>query len=236
MPAMRIVNRHLGLWLAAAIVMPAASWAFDDRAIVTVTTTDGKQVVGSITGGTVSVQSSFGVKAVEAPLIRLFSPAGLTLTNGLIFAGAVSILDGQVSVRTDTGVVTVAGRQIHSIQGQGGYVAAAAPAGPSADDLSEDDTRALLLGRWQDSNGATWEFLKDGTVTQGNTALRYSFPDHRHVKLHLGQAGAGMGMHGAVMPMLGGLSLDRVYEIASLSHQRMVFKYQGNVLTLTRMP
>jgi hypothetical protein len=94
----------------------------------------------------------------------------------------------------------------------------------------------LVLGRWQDSNGATWEFLKDGTVTLGNLAHRYSVPDHRHLKLHLGQAG-GIGLPGAVgtfMPMMGGVNLDRVYEIASISRSRMVFKYQGNVLTFTR--
>lgn len=225
------------LWLLAVLfLLPVSTWAQDDRPIVTVTTTDGKQVAGTILDGTLTLQSPFGTKTVAAEQIRLFSPAGLSLTSGLTLTGAVSILDGQMQVQTDKGVVTIAGPRLYSVQGRGGYLATAPPPGPSPADLGEGEVKALVLGKWQDSNGVTWEFLQDGTVTQGNSALRYSFPDHRHLKLHLGQAGAGMGMHGAAMPMLGGLSLDRVYEIASLSHQKMVFKYQGNVLSFARMP
>jgi hypothetical protein len=229
------------LWLMAALLLlPCSTWAQDDRPVVTVTTTDGKQLAGTILDGTLTLQSTFGAKTIAAQQIRLFSPAGLTLTSGLMFTGTITILDGQMQMQTDKGVVTIAGPKLYSVHGQSGYLATAPPAGPSPDSLSDGETKALVLGKWQDSNGVTWEFLQDGTVTQGNSALHYSFPDHRHLKLHVGQAGAGMAvggtMGGAVMPMLGGLSLDRVYEIASLSRQKMVFKYQGNELSFTRRP
>lgn len=228
-------------WLLAILLLcPLLARAKDDRPVMTLTTSDGKQVAGTILDGTLTVQSTFGTKTIAAQQIRLFSPAGMNLASGLMLTGAVTILDGQLQVQTDKGVVTIAGPTLYSVQGQGGYMATAPPAGPSPDSLTDGETKALVLGKWQDSNGMTWEFLQDGTVTQGNSALHYSFPDHRHLKLHLGQAGAGMAMGGtmggAVMPMLGGLSLDRVYEIASLSHQKMVFKYQGNVLSFTRKP
>lgn len=218
------------------LLLPGISQPSDPGPVMTITTTDSRQVEGTILEGSLTVQSTFGQKKVDAGKIRLFSPAGMNLTDGTIFAGTVTILDGELQVQTAKGVVAIKGRQIHSIQGQGGYLSTAQPAGPSPDDLGEGETRALVLGKWQDSNGMAWEFLKDGTVTQGNAAHRFTFPDHRHLKLHVGSAGVGVGvpgMHGGFMSM-GGMSMDRVYEIASISHSRMVFKYGGNDLTFTR--
>lgn len=224
------------LSLAASQVPSVQASDPPDDSVFTVTTSDGKTLAGQLLGDQLSVQTAFGTQHIDARQIRLYSPAGMHLTNGTVLTGSVSILEGQVRVRTDKGIVTTQGRLVHSIQGQGGYLSTAPPAGPAPGD--EASTAALLLGRWQDSNGATWEFLKDGTVTQGNASLRYTFPDHRHLKIHVGQAGAAVGMpgmQGGAMPTMGGIGLDRVYEIASAGQSKVLLKYQGNDLTLTRI-
>ena len=225
------------LSLAANVTVSGPASAEDRK--LTVTTSDGKSVEGYILGETLSVQTTFGTRQIDAQKIRLFSPAGMNLTDGTLLTGTVTVTEGQVRVQTDKGIVAIPGRLVHSIQGQGAYLSTAQPTGPVPGEGGDGESAAsLLLGRWQDSNGVAWEFLKDGTVTQGAMAVRYSFPDHRHLKLHLGQAGAGVGHGGmgqAFMPMMGGIGLDRVYDIASASHSRVVLKYQGNDLTLTRV-
>ncbi len=237
----RHVQYHGMVGLAAATVAAVVSIAAAVLAapparefVVLVTTTDGKQVQGVVSGGSLTVQSTLGTREVDGRKLRVLSSAGMTLTDGTMFAGSVTIVSGSLQVQTDKGPVAVAGRTVQSVQSRGTYLSpSASPAGTGGGEPIE----SVILGRWQDSNGGSWEFLKDGTAVVQNMPFRYSLPDAQHVKIDMGSMGVGVtpGHQSGAGVMVGGFAVGRVYDVVSASQDRIVWRSQGNDMTLTRV-
>ena len=204
----------------------------DGRAL-RLTTSDGKVVEGTILDGTLTITNAFGSRQIDATSLRSMSPAGLMLDTGLTVTGSVSIVAGTLRVETKQGLMTIAGPALRTVQGTGTYLTPSSPG--SMPGKIQGDPRALLLGTWQDSNGQTWEFLKDGTVLMGQMTARYRLPDERHLEVDVNLA-IGMMVPGSPAVLSGqGQGIGRLYELVSLDQQHMTWHLQGNEITLTRI-
>lgn len=200
---------------------------------VRLTTSDGKAIEGAILDGTLTITNAFGSRQIDATSLRSLSPAGLMLDTGLTVTGSVSIVAGTLRVKTERGLVTIEGPALRTVQASGTYLASGSPA--SIPGKIEGDPRTLLLGKWQDSNGQTWEFLKDGTVLMGQMTARYHLPDERHLNVAV-NLGIGMMVPGSPAVLSGqGQGIGRLYEMVSLDQQHMTWNLQGNEITLTRI-
>lgn len=198
---------------------------------VRLTTSDGKAVEGVILDGTLTITNAFGSRKIDAVHLRALSPAGLMLDTGLTVTGTVTIVEGTLRVKTERGLVTIEGPALRTVQTSGTYLASGSPGSRSG--RIQGDPRTLILGRWQDSNGQTWEFLKDGTALMGQMTTRYHLPDERHLTVEV-NLGIGMMVPGSPA-VVSGQGMGRVYDILSLDQQRMAWALQGNEITLTRL-
>jgi hypothetical protein len=219
------------LSLAPDIVSSSNAAAPSEERPVRLTTSDGKAIEGAILDGTLTITNAFGSRQIDATSLRSLSPAGLMLDTGLTVTGNVTIVEGTIRVKTERGLVTISGPALRTVQTSGTYLASGSPASRSG--KIEGDPRTLLLGTWQDSNGQTWEFLKDGTVLMGQMTARYHLPDERHLKVDV-NLGIGMMVPGSPA-MLSGQGIGRLYEMVSLDQQHMTWNLQGNEITLTRI-
>lgn len=219
------------LSLAPGIVSSGNAAAPSEERPVRLTTGDGKTIEGAILDGTLTVTNAFGARQIDATSLRSLSPAGLMLDTGLTLTGTVTIVEGTIRVKTERGLVTISGPALRTVQTSGTYLASGSPASRSG--KIEGDPRTLLLGTWQDSNGQTWEFLKDGTVLMGQMTARYHLPDERHLNVDV-NLGIGLMVPGSPA-VLSGQGIGRLYEIVSLDQQHMTWNLQGNEITLTRI-
>nr|MBI3613086.1 hypothetical protein [Nitrospirota bacterium] len=200
---------------------------------VRLTTSDGKAIEGTILDGTLTITNAFGSRQIDAASLRALSPAGLMLDTGLTVTGNVSIVSGTLRVKTERGLVTIEGQALRTVQTSGTYLASSSPGATPG--KIQGDPRTLLLGKWQDSNGQTWEFLKDGTVLMGQMTARYHLPDERHLTVEV-NLGIGMMVPGSPAVLSGqGQGMGRLYEMVSLDQQHMTWNLQGNEITLTRI-
>ncbi|MFM8552460.1 MAG: hypothetical protein ACKOCD_09185 [Nitrospiraceae bacterium] len=223
-----LVGISVSMLLSITATLAIAS---QDQRPLRLTTSDGKTVEGVVLDGTLTVTNAFGSRQIDATHLRALSPAGLMLDTGLTLTGTVTITNGTLRVETKQGLVTIEGQALRTVQGGGTYVSPSAPG--SMPGKIQGDTRPLLLGKWQDSNGQTWEFLKDGTVLMGQMTARYRLPDERHLMVELN---FGIGMMAPGSPaVLSGQGMGRLYEIVSLDQQSMAWNLQGNAITLTRL-
>ncbi len=223
------------LSLAPDIVSSGNAAAPSEERPVRLTTGNGKAVEGVILDGTLTITNAFGSRQIDATSLRALSPAGLMLDTGLTLTGTVTIVEGTIRVKTERGLVTISGPALRTVQTSGTYLASGSPASRSG--KIEGDPRTLLLGTWQDSNGQTWEFLKDGTVLMGQMPARYHLPDERHLNVDV-NLGIGMMVPGSPAVLSGqgqGQGIGRLYEMVSLDQQHMTWNLQGNEITLTRI-
>ncbi|TAJ10037.1 MAG: hypothetical protein EPO61_04805 [Nitrospirae bacterium] len=236
--AARFVRWHLAppalvLGLTMCFAAATAVAAPQDGRALRLTMSDGKVVEGTVLDGTLTITNAFGSRQIDAANLRALSPAGLMLDTGLTLTGNVSIAAGTLRVETEQGVVTISGPALRIVQGTGTYLPPSSPG--SMPGKIQGDPRTLLLGKWQDSNGQTWEFLKDGTALMGQMTARYHVPDERHLTVDV-NLGIGMMVPGSPAVLSGqGQGIGRLYEIVSLDQQHMTWHLQGNEITLTRI-
>ncbi|MBM4124307.1 MAG: PilZ domain-containing protein [Nitrospira sp.] len=207
--------------------------AFADGPSRTVITKDGARIEGTIVGGSVTVKTTIKTREIEAQLIHALSKGLLKTDDGLTMVGAVTIVSGEVQVETEKGRVVVPALNIDTIQASDMHMTPRHPSGPgAAPGGGVQEPQKMIVGRWQDSSGIAWEFFKDGTVVSGHYNGRFSFVDPHRVKVELGMP-VGIALGPVVMP---GTQSVRVYDIVDLSGEQLVWEYQGNQVTLQRMP
>lgn len=219
------------LSLALSIVSAGHAAAPSEERLVRLTTGDGKVVEGVILDGTLTITNAFGSRQIDATHLRALSPAGLMLDTGLTVTGNVTIVEGTLRVKTERGLVAIEGQALRIVQASGISLASGSPGSRSG--KIQGDPRTLILGKWRDSNGQTWEFLKDGTALMGQMTARYRLPDERHLEVEV-NFGLGMMVPGSPA-VVSGQGLGRLYDILSLDQQRMAWDLQGNEMTLTRI-
>ncbi len=210
----------------------APSALADEEPYRTVITKDGKQIEGTIVGGSVTIKSAIKTREVEAQKIHALSRTLMKDDEGHTVAGGITILGGEVQVATEKGTVTIQAQNIETIKAADMFMTPRRPGGTVAAGQGSQDPQQLILGRWQDSSGIAWEFFKDGTLVSGHFSGRYGFVGPRRVKIEIGSS-VGMLMGPVVMS---GMQAVQVYEIVDLSGEQLVWEYQGNQTTLTRVP
>jgi hypothetical protein len=213
------------------ISLPAAGWAED--AIRTVITKDGRQVEGTIIGGSLTIKSAIKTREVEARRIHALSRTLLKDDEGHTLVGALAILSGDVRVMTDKGTVTIPAQNIELIKAADMFMTPLRPSGGGMAGEGSQDPAQLILGRWQDSSSIAWEFFKDGTLVSGQLAGRYSFVGSHRVKIEISSP---VGMQEGSAFVMPGTQAVRVYEIVDLTGEQLVWDYQGNQITMTRVP
>ena len=211
--------------------LPTAGWA--EEPIRTIVTKDGKQVEGTIVGGSLTIKSAIKTREVEARRIHALSHNLLKDDEGHTLVGALTILGGDVQVTTDKGTVTIPAQNIELIKATDMFMTPRRPSGVGTAGEGSQDPAQLILGRWQDSSSITWEFFKDGTLVSGQLAGRYSFVGSHRVKV---EVNLPVGMQEGSAFVMPGMQAVRVYEIVDLSGEQLVWDYQGNQMTLTRVP
>lgn len=199
----------------------------------TVVTKDGKQIEGTIVGGSLTIKSTFKTQEIDAQLIHALSKSLVKTDDGRTLVGAVTILGGEVQVATEKGTVVIPAGNIQTIQASDMFMTPrhAGSAGSVSSEGSQE-LQKLIVGRWQDSSGITWEFFKDGTLVSGHYNGSYSFVDPHRVKIGLGMP-VGIVVGPVAVP---GMQSVLVYDIVDLSGDQLVWEYQGNQVTLQRIP
>lgn len=211
--------------------LPSAGWA--EESIRTIITKDGKQVEGTIVGGSLTIKSAIKTREIEARRIHALSRNLLKDDEGHTLVGALTILGGDMQVMTDKGTVTIPAQNIELIKATDMFMTPRHPSGGGTAGEGSQDPAQLILGRWQDSSSITWEFFKDGTLVSGQLAGRYSFVGSHRVKI---EVNSPVGMQEGPAFVMPGMQAVRVYEIVDLSGEQFVWDYQGNQMILTRVP
>lgn len=203
-----------------------------DDSYRTVITKDGKQIEGAIVGGSITIKSAIKTREIDAQRIHALSKTLMKDDEGHTVVGAITIMGGEVQVETEKGTVTIPAQNIELIKAEDMYMTPRRPSVAVAAGQGAQGPEQLILGRWQDSSSIAWEFFKDGTLVSGHFSGRYSFVGPHRIKIELG-ASVGMLM-GPVM--MSGMQGVQVYEIVDLSGEQLVWNYQGNQSTMTRVP
>lgn len=191
------------------------------------TTHDGRSFIGRIVGGTLTIQTVFGTRDLDASHLKAFSSQLLALDDGFTHTGTVSLLAGTIRFQDAQGISrTIAAANVAAVQGAltfGTFPPAqsAVPAGESEASGAASEIRALLLGKWIDSQNTAWEFFKDGTVLMRRQLSGHFLVDHRRLKVDF---------------WMFGMQMAQVYDIADVSHDQIVLRQQTSQLILRRMP
>ncbi|TAJ24251.1 MAG: hypothetical protein EPO64_09715 [Nitrospirae bacterium] len=198
----------------------------------TVVTKDGKQIEGTIVGGSLTIKSTLRTQEIDAQLIHALSKGLVKTDDGRTLVGAITILGGEVQVAMEKGTVVIPAGNIQTIQASDMFMTPRHSGSESAPSVGSQEPQKLIVGRWQDSSGITWEFFKDGTLVSGHYNGSYSFVDPHRVKIGLGMP-VGIVVGPVAVP---GMQSVRVYDIVDLSGDQLVWEYQGNQVTLQRIP
>jgi hypothetical protein len=190
------------------------------------TTHDGRTLDGRIVGGTLTAHTVFGTRDIDASHLTAFSSQMLALDDGFTHTGSVTLLAGTIRFQDAQGTQTIAAANVAAIQGvlTFGTVQPAQSAGPVGEieaSRTASEIRAVLLGKWTDSQNTAWEFFKDGTVLMRQQLSGHFLVDHRRLKVDI---------------WMFGMQMAQVYDIADVSHDQIVLRQQNSQLILRRTP
>lgn len=146
-----------------------------------VTTTDGSVLNGAITGGAVTVRTSFGGDLrVEARRIQSLAGMALTLDDGSVVQGSLG--GGQIQLASPYGALTIPGERVREIQSLKAPPVASAP---------RPDVREAIVGTWDEEREAL-EFRPDGTgllshrgLGLKDAAMKYGFTDDGRLRIEM---------------------------------------------------
>lgn len=196
-----------------------------DDATMSLTTTDGRTLEGTIVGGALTVQTLFGTRDIEAAHIQSLSDRMLVLDDGFIHNGTVTILRGSILLKTADGVLTIPAAGVLTLHGALTFTSPRPPGqiaspGPA---MTLADLHRILVGKWYDSQSTSWEFFQDGTVLlRQQLTGHYTIVEPNRLKLDI---------------WMFGIQMAKVYEILDVGQDRVVLQLQGaQPLTLRRVP
>jgi hypothetical protein len=190
-----------------------------------VTTHDGRLIEGSFVGGSIAVESISGTRVVDARKIRTLTRSLLEVDGGYRLMGQITVTGGEVQVETAQEMQTISASEIAIISSGEAILhgnQSLSGSGRPTTDHARSQSGPVILGRWKDNSGYTWEFFEDGTYVNGQVGGTYRILSPRRVKIDVTFM---FGMGGA-----------RVYDIEEQAPDRLALIYQGNRTVLTRVP